>query len=59
MNLLEKSLIHMKKRMINYIISSTTHKWTKRIRKIDEIVIQILFYKKDLKFTSSLDLIMS
>ena len=34
--------------MINYTISSTTNKWTKRIRKIDEIVIKILVYNKDL-----------
>ena len=42
--MLEKSLIHTKKWMINYTISSTTNRWTKRIRKIDEIVIQILVY---------------
>jgi len=41
--------------MINYTISSTTNRWTKRIRKIDEIVIQILFYKKDLKFIKNVN----
>ena len=41
--------------MINYTISSTTNKWTKRIRKIDEIVIQILVYKKDLKFVKNIN----
>ena len=41
--------------MINYTISSTTNKWTKRIRKIDEIVIQILVYKKDLKFIKNIN----
>jgi len=55
MSLLEKSLIHMKKIMINYTISSTTNKWTKRIRKIDEIIIQILAYKKDLKFINNIN----
>ena len=55
MNLLEKSLIHMKKKMINYTISSKTNRWTKRIRKIDEIVIQILAYKKDLKFIKNIN----
>ena len=41
--------------MINYTISNTTHKWTKRIRKIDDIVIQILVYKKDLKFIKNIN----
>ena len=41
--------------MINYTISSTTNRWTKRIRKIDEIVIQILVYKKDLKFIKNIN----
>ena len=41
--------------MINYTISSTTNKWTKRIRKIDDIVIQILVYKKDLKFIKNIN----
>ena len=41
--------------MINYIISSTTNKWTKRIRKIDEIVIQVLVHKKDLKFIKNIN----
>ena len=41
--------------MINYIISSTNNKWTKRIRKIDEIVIQILVHKKDLKFIKNIN----
>ena len=41
--------------MINYTISSTTNKWTKRIRKIDEIVIQILAHKKDLKFIKNIN----
>ena len=41
--------------MINYTISSTNNKWAKRIRKIDEIVIQILVYKKDLKFFKNIN----
>ena len=41
--------------MIDYTISSTTYRWTKRIRKIDEIVIQILVYKKDLKFIKNIN----
>ena len=41
--------------MINYTISSKTNRWTKRIKKIDEIVIQILFYKKDLKFIKNVN----
>jgi len=41
--------------MINYTISSKTNKWTKRIKKIDEIVIQILVYKKDLKFIKNIN----
>ena len=41
--------------MIDYTISSTTKRWTKRIRKIDEIVIQILVYKKDLKFIKNIN----
>ena len=41
--------------MISYTISNTTNRWTKRIRKIDEIVIQILVYKKDLKFIKNIN----
>ena len=41
--------------MIKYTISSTNNRWTKRIRKIDEIVIQILVYKKDLKFIKNIN----
>ena len=55
MSLLEKSLIHTKKLMNNYTISSKTNKWSKRIRKIDEIVIQILVDKKDLKFIKNIN----
>ena len=41
--------------MISYTISSTTNRWTKRVRRIDEIVIQILVYKKDLKFIKNIN----
>jgi|TARA_B100001079_G_scaffold263523_1_gene266819 probable rRNA maturation factor len=41
--------------MINFTISSITNKWTKRIRKIDEIVTQILVYKKDLRFIKNIN----
>ena len=41
--------------MINYTISSKANNWAKRIKKIDEIVIQILFYKKDLKFIKNVN----
>ena len=53
MILLEKLLMRMKKQMINYTISSTTNRWSKRVKKIDGIINQVLIYKKDLRFIAN------
>ena len=39
--------------MINYTISSTTNRWAKRVKKIDEIIKQVLVYKKDLRYVKN------
>ena len=41
--------------MIDYTISSTTNRWTKRLKKVDDIVNQVLVYKKDLQFIKHLN----
>ena len=41
--------------MINYTISSTTNRWAKRVRKIDNIINQVLVYKKDLRFIKNIN----
>ena len=41
--------------MINYTISSTNNRWSKRTKRIDNIVNQILFYKKDLQFIKNIN----
>ena len=32
--------------MINYAIFSTTYRWVKRVKRIDDIIYQVLVYKK-------------
>ena len=39
--------------MINYTIYSTTNRWSKRVKKIDGIINQVLIYKKDLRFIAN------
>ena len=41
--------------MINYAIFSTTYRWTKRVKKIDDIIYQVLVYKKDLQFINNIN----
>ena len=41
--------------MINYTISSRNYQWTKRVRKIDNIINQVLVYKKDLQFITNIN----
>ena len=41
--------------MINYTIYSTTNRWAKRIRKIEDIINQVLLYKKDLRFINHIN----
>ena len=41
--------------MINYTISSTTNRWSKRTQRIDNIINQVLLYKKDLRFIKNIN----
>ena len=41
--------------MINYTISSRNYRWTKRLKKVDDIVNQVLVYKKDLQFIKNIN----
>ena len=41
--------------MINYSISSKTNRWSRRVKKVDNIINQILLHKKDLKFINSIN----
>ena len=41
--------------MINYTIFSTTYRWAKRVRKIEDIIYQVLIYKKDLRFINNIN----
>ena len=41
--------------MISYTISSKTNHWSRRVKKIENTINQILIYKKDLNFLSSIN----
>ena len=41
--------------MIYYTISSKTNHWLRRVKKIEDTINQVLIYKKDLKFLSSIN----
>ena len=41
--------------MINYSISSKSNRWSRRVKKIDNIINQVLLHKKNLKFTNSIN----
>ena len=41
--------------MIYYTLSSKTNHWSRRIKKIDNLINQILVYKKDLKFIKNIN----
>ena len=41
--------------MIYYTLSSKTNHWPRRIKKIDNLINQILVYKKKLKFVSNIN----
>ena len=45
----------MKNQMINYDIFSKSNQWSKRVKKIDEIICKVLVYKKDLRFINNIN----
>ena len=47
--------MHIYQKMIKYNISSKVINWNKRVKKIDNIVKNILIYKKDLKFLNDIN----
>ena len=47
--------MHIYQKMIKYNISSKVINWNKRVKKIDNIVKNILIYKKELKFLNNIN----
>ena len=41
--------------MIYYNIFTKTNHWPRRVKKIDDVINKILIYRKDLKFSSSIN----
>tara|TARA_Y100000590_G_scaffold95231_1_gene108016 strand:- start:3921 stop:4391 length:471 start_codon:yes stop_codon:yes gene_type:complete len=41
--------------MINYTINSKSIRWSRRIKKVDETIERVLYYKRDLKFVNNIN----